>query len=131
MFNQSKPREAIEKYTSDTYIQHNPEMPDGKQGFIAFFEKMAKDYPGKRVEFRRVFAEGKHVVLHGGRSFPVFSASRSGPASTSFASTTTARSSSTRMWCRRCRAARPTATRCFERARSCFDWYVCSTMRTF
>jgi predicted SnoaL-like aldol condensation-catalyzing enzyme len=33
MFNPGKPLEAVQKYVGDTYIQHNPSVGDGKEGF--------------------------------------------------------------------------------------------------
>jgi predicted SnoaL-like aldol condensation-catalyzing enzyme len=63
-FNQAQPREAMERYAGADYIQHNPGVKDGKAGFIAYFEEMGRRYPGKRVHFKRVLAEGNFVVLH-------------------------------------------------------------------
>ena len=70
MFNQCQPALAVERYAGDIYTQHNPEVPDGKAAFIAFFDKMAVEYPGKFIRFKRVFAEGDFVTLHGEHVFP-------------------------------------------------------------
>lgn len=64
------PREAVRKYVGEKYIQHNPGVSDGTDGFIDYFEKMAREYPGKKIEFVRSIAEDNLVALHTHQVWP-------------------------------------------------------------
>ncbi|HBR96566.1 MAG TPA: hypothetical protein DD979_04215 [Gammaproteobacteria bacterium] len=64
------PATAVDRYVGAEYIQHNPLVGDGKAPFIAYFEAMAKDYPGKDITFVRAVAEDDLVALHTHQTWP-------------------------------------------------------------
>ncbi|MDK9740093.1 nuclear transport factor 2 family protein [Vibrio sp. D404a] len=65
-----KPREAVDLYVGDEYIQHNPLVGDGPQPFIDYFERMQLEYPDKDITFVRAVAEGNLVALHTHQTWP-------------------------------------------------------------
>ena len=64
------PQKAVELYVGEMYIQHNPLVGDGTQPFIDYFNKMAREYPGKSIEFVRAVAEDDLVALHTHQIWP-------------------------------------------------------------
>jgi predicted SnoaL-like aldol condensation-catalyzing enzyme len=67
---EGNPGDAVEKYIGKEYIQHNPDVANGTQGFIDYFEQMQKEYPDKSIEFVRCIAEGNLVALHTHQTWP-------------------------------------------------------------
>ena len=55
---------AAFRHLGNHYIQHNPNVSDGPEGFREFFDFMEKNYPKFRVEIKRVFIEGDMVAVH-------------------------------------------------------------------
>jgi len=67
---EGNPKEAIKLYVGNEYIQHNPDVADGIQGFIDYFERMLQEYPNKSIEFVRCIAEGNIVALQSHQIWP-------------------------------------------------------------
>ena len=58
--------ERAANYLSPSYIQHNPNVPTGRDGFVAFFSRFAKPHavsPAVEAPLVNIVAEGDLVVL--------------------------------------------------------------------
>jgi len=67
---EGNPTKAAELYLGDEYIQHNPDVADGLQGLIDYFDRMQREYPEKSIEFVRCIGEGNLVALHTHQTWP-------------------------------------------------------------
>ena len=67
---EGNPTRAVEQYVGEKYIQHNPHVPDGTEGFIAYFNRMHNEYKNKHITFLRAIAEGDLVALHTHQIWP-------------------------------------------------------------
>jgi predicted SnoaL-like aldol condensation-catalyzing enzyme len=55
---------AADRYIGDVYIQHNPNVPNGRKDFVAGFQKLFSEFPQRHSKIIRTVAEGDLVVLH-------------------------------------------------------------------
>lgn len=64
-FIENRHKEACDLYVGDTYIQHNPFVPDGVDGFLKFFEDWE---PNTRADYEqkilRIIADEELVAVH-------------------------------------------------------------------
>ncbi|WP_298354213.1 ester cyclase [uncultured Dokdonia sp.] len=67
---EGNPKKAVELYVGDEYIQHNPDVANGTQGFIDYFERMQSEYPEKSINFVRAITEDDLVALHTHQVWP-------------------------------------------------------------
>ncbi|MEU4102391.1 nuclear transport factor 2 family protein [Streptomyces tanashiensis] len=58
------PQKAIAEHLGPGYVQHNPYMQDSPVASIAFVKQLLGEYPGPRLDIKRVIAEGDMVVTH-------------------------------------------------------------------
>jgi predicted SnoaL-like aldol condensation-catalyzing enzyme len=65
MINQKRPREAVAKYVSPTYIQHNPLIATGPDGLADYFSSLTKERERARAEMYRIIAVDEWVWTHG------------------------------------------------------------------
>ncbi len=56
--------DAIDKYIGDTYIQHNPALPDGKDALKQGATQWFKGAPKEKVDIQHLNAEGDFVYIH-------------------------------------------------------------------
>ena len=58
--------ELADKYLAESYMQHNPNVPTGRKGFVEFFSKFAKPQPvidTIKAPVVAIVAEGDLVVI--------------------------------------------------------------------
>ena len=55
---------AIDKYIGDTYIQHNPSLPDGKEVLKQAVTQWFKGAPKEKIDIQHLGADGNLVYIH-------------------------------------------------------------------
>lgn len=56
--------EVIDKYIGETYIQHNPILPDGKEALKEAAKIWFKNAPKEKVDMQHIGADGDLVYIH-------------------------------------------------------------------
>ena len=64
LFNQHDIETSREECFGETYIQHTPWLPDGKEAVLEVFASRLERNPEKTIEIKRVAADGDLVWIH-------------------------------------------------------------------
>ncbi|WP_433431849.1 nuclear transport factor 2 family protein [Nonomuraea sp. CA-141351] len=56
--------DAASKLIGPRYVQHNPQIADGIEGFKGFVEYLSETFPNLHAKIHKIFAEGDYVVAH-------------------------------------------------------------------
>ena len=54
----------LDEYMRDDYIQHNPDCPQGKAGFVEFFQVIFRAVPDFKYTLKTMIAEDDIVMAH-------------------------------------------------------------------
>lgn len=54
----------LDSYMRDDYIQHNPDVAQGKKGFVEFFEQTFRAIPDFRYTLMKIVADGDLVMIY-------------------------------------------------------------------
>lgn len=57
-------KRTAKQYLNKNYIQHNPGVPTGRQGFIDAISNWLPYVPEMRMNIKRVISDGNIVILH-------------------------------------------------------------------
>ncbi|WP_441259092.1 nuclear transport factor 2 family protein [Bradyrhizobium sp. 521_C7_N1_3] len=59
-----KDADAALAYVGNRYVQHNPNAPDGPDGFRKLIGFLREKFPNSHSEIKRSFVDGDFVILH-------------------------------------------------------------------
>ncbi len=62
-FNRKDVKAAAEMIT-ERYIQHNPQVPTGKAGFLQAVPGFYQMFPDLKWELKHIWADGDYVIVH-------------------------------------------------------------------
>lgn len=62
LYEEKQPRLAFERYVDEGYIQHNPNIPDGREEALAWLEPVW-NLPEAEIQVRRVLVDGDYAFV--------------------------------------------------------------------
>lgn len=64
MINQKRSEDAVAKFVSPAYVQHNPLIADGSEALGKYFGRVTRERARARVVVHRIIAVGDYVWAH-------------------------------------------------------------------